>query len=327
MTRHPSNRPYRCPGFFVVAWLFCAVIVLTAFGQDDEKVAGKSAEPVPIREIENVFRLTPRLYSGGQPEGDAAFERLKALGIRTIITVDGAKPDLARAKKYGMRYVHLPIGYDAVPADKALLMAKAAGGLPGPVFVHCHHGKHRGPAAAAFCAIATEGWSREKGLEWMRRAGTSPDYAGLFQSVKSLPIPSAEQLKDLPAEFPEVSRVSTLVESMVQVDREWDRLKAARERKFAKTDGDDVTPTQMALQLTELFRELARSEEAEQRGKEFVEAARSSEKSAERLEQALRKLAGSGTAADRDAAETQFRAVSQSCTACHKKHRDDPNRD
>jgi len=309
--------------------LILVTLVLTAFGQDDEKAAGKSAEPVPIpiREIENVFRLTPRLYSGGQPEGDAAFERLKALGIRTIITVDGAKPDLERARKYGMRYVHLPIGYDAVPADKALLMAKAAGGLPGPVFIHCHHGKHRGPAAAGFCAIATEGWSREKGLEWMRRAGTSPDYAGLFQSVKSLPIPSAEQLKDLPAEFPEVSRVSTLVESMVQVDREWDRLKAARERKFAKADGDDVTPTQTALQLTELFRELARSEEAEKRGKEFAEAARGSEKSAERLEKALRKLAGSGTPVDRDAAETQFRAVSQSCAACHKKHRDESDRE
>jgi len=37
-------------------------------------------------------------YSGSAPEGDAGFDALVKLGIKTVISVDGATPDLARAK-------------------------------------------------------------------------------------------------------------------------------------------------------------------------------------------------------------------------------------
>src|SRR4051794_9961460 len=52
-----------------------------------------------LKGIENLYRLEPRLYSGGQPEGDDGFSALRALGIRTIITVDGARPDLEAARR------------------------------------------------------------------------------------------------------------------------------------------------------------------------------------------------------------------------------------
>src|SRR5215203_3182916 len=60
--------------------------------------------------IENLYRLTEGLYSGGQPEGEAGFAALKRLGVRTIISVDGARPDVETARRFGMRYVHLPVG-------------------------------------------------------------------------------------------------------------------------------------------------------------------------------------------------------------------------
>src|SRR4051812_43585744 len=47
-------------------------------------------ERLKVVGIENVYRLSPRLYSGGQPEGRAGFSALKRLGIRTLISVDGA---------------------------------------------------------------------------------------------------------------------------------------------------------------------------------------------------------------------------------------------
>ena len=320
---HPLHRLFLSAGLILAVSLPCRSV------RADDQTLSESTSPtaIPSEKIENFFRLSPRFYSGGQPEGDAAFEQLEQFGVRTILSVDGARPDIERARKFGMRYVHIPIGYDSVPADKARLMAKAAAELPGPVYMHCHHGKHRGPAAAAFCLIATEGWSRDKGLEWMRRAGTSPDYAGLFQSVKTLPIPTKAELAALRAEFPETARVSTLVESMVKVDSHWDRLKEARARKYAAPPEGDLTPVQTALQLTELFREMARSEESAKRGTGFVETSRDAELAAEKFEQALRKLATSGAAPDREAAEVQFRALSQACTACHKKYRDAADRE
>src|SRR5262245_19658660 len=75
--------------------------------------------------LPNAYRLTDRLYSGGNPEGDAGFASLQQLGVRTVISVDGARPDVERARTYGLRYVHLPIGYDGVPEGQALRLARA----------------------------------------------------------------------------------------------------------------------------------------------------------------------------------------------------------
>lgn len=105
--------------------------------------------------LHNVFRITDKLLSGSVPEGDLGFQTLQKLGVKTIITVDGAKPDVERAKKFSMRYVHLPIGYDGVPADQGLRLAKAVRDLPGLIYMHCHHGKHRSPAAAVVVKLCS----------------------------------------------------------------------------------------------------------------------------------------------------------------------------
>ena len=113
--------------------------------------------PVHAAGLHNVFRLAPGLYSGSQPEGDAGFASLRRLGVRTVISVDGSTPDGERAERFGLRYIHLPVGYDGVPRDKAVAAAKAVRELPGPTYLHCHHGKHRGPAVAACVLLAAGG--------------------------------------------------------------------------------------------------------------------------------------------------------------------------
>src|SRR5215218_4845298 len=96
-----------------------------ASDEQAEKRGARAPERLAIRGIENTFRLSPRLYSGGDPHGVEAFAALKSLGIRTIISVDGVTPDVEAAKRLSIRYVHLPIGYDGVPRDQALRMVKA----------------------------------------------------------------------------------------------------------------------------------------------------------------------------------------------------------
>src|SRR5690242_3938505 len=91
------------------------------------RAAEEPAAPDPARVeaagLHNVYRITDRLYSGSSPDGDEGFRSLQQLGIKTILSVDGARPDVALAHKYGMRYVHLPIGYDGMPRDQALRIA------------------------------------------------------------------------------------------------------------------------------------------------------------------------------------------------------------
>src|SRR5262249_601182 len=71
-------------------------------------VADAPGSPAEYPGLHNVFRLTERLYSGSSPEGEEGFLSLQRLGIKTIISVDGARPEVERARKLGLRYVHLP---------------------------------------------------------------------------------------------------------------------------------------------------------------------------------------------------------------------------
>ena len=161
-----------------------------------------------------------------------------------------------------MRYVHIPVGYDGVPREKAVRIIKAYRSLEGPVFVHCHHGKHRGPTAAALCGVAIENWSKEEALAWMKTAGTSPDYPGLFASVRDFVAHRLLGTRPRGTDLPEHQKVHGLVEAMVEIDRHWDQLRAIREAGYrTPRTHPDLVPARAALQLLEDFRELARLEE------------------------------------------------------------------
>ena len=43
------------------------------------------AEQLPSPNIENLFGVRSDIYSGGQPEGEAAFAELQKLGVKTIL--------------------------------------------------------------------------------------------------------------------------------------------------------------------------------------------------------------------------------------------------
>ena len=74
---------------------------------------------------------------------------LARLGVKTIVNVDGATPKLEMAQKYGLDYIHIPIGYDGITAEQSAAMVRVMREREGPFYFHCHHGKHRGPTAAA----------------------------------------------------------------------------------------------------------------------------------------------------------------------------------
>ncbi|HEX5269836.1 MAG TPA: hypothetical protein VFW33_05080, partial [Gemmataceae bacterium] len=184
--------------FVVLGSLPLAALTLSlggCSGAGDTRAAAPEPVRVEAKGLLNVVRLNERLYSGSSPEGDEGFESLRALGIKTIITVDGARPDVDRAHKFGMRYVHIPIGYDGVPEEQGLRIVKAVRDLPGPVYVHCHHGKHRGAAAAAVARLCTDDrCGVEAALEGMRLAGTDPHYTGLYAAPREFRRPTAEEL-------------------------------------------------------------------------------------------------------------------------------------
>src|SRR5881628_1257785 len=93
-----------------------------------------------------------------------------------------------------MRYVHLPFGYDGCPRPQADRIVRAVRDLPGPVYLHCHHGKHRAPVGAEFARIALDGISPEQAVRELERAGTGKEYVGLYADVRSYRPPSSAEL-------------------------------------------------------------------------------------------------------------------------------------
>ncbi len=276
-----------------------------------------TVHPLKAKGIEKFYQLTERIYSGSAPDGEAAFAALKERGIKTIITVDGSQPDVETARRFGLRYVHLPIGYDGVPTNQAMRIIKAAETLPGPIYVHCHHGQHRGPAGAAVICMATAGWTAAEGEAWLHLVGTATNYGGLYKSVEKFHPPSAEVLAKLPADFPEKSQVSPLADVMIQIDEHFDNVKLIRKSGYQQpTSHPDLEPAQAALLFSELFKELKRTGIADKRGDDFKAKLDEAVTAAAALSDSL-----NGKPADIKAADKAFLRVGESCTACHKAHR------
>src|SRR5262249_15241787 len=153
------------------------------------------------------------------------FASLAKMGIRTVISVDGARPAVDAAHAHGLRYIHIPIGYDGVPTRAAAALARAVREAEGPIYIHCHHGKHRGPAAAAVACIAARNVSGIDALQILELAGTGKEYPGLWRDVVACTAPSADEK---PPELVEVAEVDSLAAAMAGVDRHWDNVKLCR---------------------------------------------------------------------------------------------------
>lgn len=275
------------------------------------------AQPLEIPGVHNAFRAAPKIYSGSQPEGDAAFAALVQLGVKTIVSVDGSKPDVEAARKHGLRYIHLPYGYDGIPTNRVVELSKLASEDLGPFFVHCHHGMHRGPAAVAVMCEATENWTTNQAMAWLVEAGTSPDYPGLYRAAGAYHKPTAAELAAV-KNFPEITPPSTLVDAMVKVDEHFSNLKLTQKAGWKTPPGHaDLTPAHEATQLWEQFKEIARTADTATRPEDYRNKLGEAEKAAAALRQSFKE---SATPASLDAA---FKQTSATCAACHRKYRNE----
>jgi hypothetical protein len=184
------------------------------------------------------------------------------------------------------------------------------------VYVHCHHGKHRGPAAAALLRMTRDGITNEEAVQGLETSETSPKYKGLFRDVRAFRAPSAESLAQVGA-LPSRVMPAGLRAVMVDVSQRFEALKLSRAADWKKpADHPDVDPPHEARMLWELYRELSRTDTAaREKGDAFLATLKTSEEAAIALEEALR-------AGDAKAAGVHFLEVQNLCSRCHETHRD-----
>lgn len=273
--------------------------------------------------LHNVFPIGDKVISGSSPEGRAGFQSLHAMGIRTIISVDGAKPQVDLAREQGLRYVHIPIGYDGLPRESLLHLVRASQELPGPVYIHCHHGKHRGPTAAVAVQMCLDdSYSRDRAHADLQRAGTDPHYQGLFASIEAFKRPTAEELCSAPADFPEIAVVPDLVALMVQLDEYWEQLGQVRAAGWKPpANAPDLDPHHVTLMILEQYREMNRLPKVQEREPAYRELSQRAESEMAQFEGIMRDARSAATITP-EKAEQWFQLVKRTCRDCHIRYRD-----
>lgn len=325
----PSKNNFFLVLFLGLASLFFPGTSLQSADEKPELPTGKSStskttgpEPLLLKKshqpgLHNFIRISQSLYSGGTPESEEAFRKLSELGIKTIVSVDGNRPDVELAEKYGLKYIHIPIGYDGIQEEESNAFIRVEKDCEKPFYFHCHHGKHRGPSAAAIeWIILNHSVEKDQSEKILKEAGTADHYPGLWKIVRNYTIPA--QIKNLP-ELREVCEVDPMVTVMVNIDEKMGEIDSWMSRKENKTEiskersTENRTPAEVAILLMEDFRETNRNL-ASDYDKDFSRMLKESENLSQKLHESLK----SGNV---NLSRERFLSLKKSCSKCHEDYR------
>ncbi|MGE0143465.1 MAG: hypothetical protein AB7I19_06930 [Planctomycetota bacterium] len=272
--------------------------------------------------LHNVFQLSDRIISGSEPENEAAFARLQSMGVKTILSVDGKAPDAETAARYGMRYVHVPIRYKGMEPEELSHIAKTFREQAGPFFVHCYHGQHRGPAAAAIGRVVLDGVGRQTAIAEMRQwCGTSKSYEGLYSVIAYGSLPDAAATAQDDFDFPARHRFDGVRAVMVDAARSFDTLKELVANEWKPLDHHpDAKPLTEATRLAEGFAQLVADRSFAAEPTDYQTWMRECDEWSQKLVDYLRAADG-GDAESGKAAAAALKEAGARCAACHKEYR------
>jgi protein tyrosine phosphatase (PTP) superfamily phosphohydrolase (DUF442 family) len=135
--------------------------------------------------VQKVTRFSERLYRGAQPQDVEGMLSLKKLGVTTIISVeDPDQPEIEAATKAGIKVMNVPTEYNGFPRPVVDDLVKKYRENDEVIYVHCHHGKHRGGAAASILRMTFEGVPQLEAVQELAELGCSKRYPGLYETVR-----------------------------------------------------------------------------------------------------------------------------------------------
>ncbi len=274
-------------------------------------------EPQELPGMHNVIQLSPTIISGSEPHGEKALQKLAAMGVKTILSVDGKVPDAATARKLGMRYVHVPIQYSGIKKDELAKIAKTFRELEPPFFVHCFHGKHRGPAAAAVGRLLIDGAPRTEALAEMVHCGVAGKYGGLYRTIGAGTMPTARETRAFDWGFDEAHPFGGIRAGMVDLTRSFDHLKALEKRGFeADPAHPDIDARNEASKVVQLYERMNADKELRAEPEDYRRWMQDSTRVTRDLLRALE-------AGKTDLARKHLAATKRLCIECHKAYRND----
>lgn len=334
---HLRRLPGTCAAF-MLGYCLVSVSIFSVSADDKPPVVVASKDRTTVvpgriasNHLENLHRLTittpgeastaavakvsRAYYLGGSPETEEAMAELAAAGVKTVISVDGAPPMVEQARKHGLTYIHIPVKYSTLTREQIVTITAALERTSEPVYLHCHHGKHRGPAALVAALKCTHPEIETDPL--LKLFGTDPKYSGLYSAAHSVAPLQAEELTKVPAKLPESITTATPARMMAEIDARFDRLKKLPSPLPAADY--DVLLT-LSIELEEDFREFGRLGKDSESSRKLLD-----ESIATTIE--LRQVAetaktGRAKSVSPEKLQALIVRLEQSCKTCHKQHRD-----
>jgi hypothetical protein len=134
-------------------------------------------------------------------------------------------------------------------------LVRAVRDLPKPIYIHCHHGKHRSAGAAGTIGVSLGWMSNATAAERMKVSQTAESYTGLWAcTAKAAPMMAAA-IDAARADFPEITKPDSMVAAMVVIDEAFDRLKLVEKNGWkVPADHPDLAPAADAGKLADLLR-------------------------------------------------------------------------
>ncbi len=269
--------------------------------------------------VHNVRQLSTdrerSVLSGSLPDGRVGFETLANLGVTTVISVDAARPEYELAGELGMRTIHIPIKYSGITEEQRTALALALAQSEGTVYVHCHHGLHRGPAAAVIGLIGIGACTPEDGHRLMHNAGTSLSYMGLWDDVAGAVKLRETELAQAEPMMVEYARIEGLAATMAEIDRVYDHLAVLSKNNWqAPADHPDLSARSEAGQLHDLFRRILADKTLPVPDEKYAEYMTQSLRLSETLEAQI-------LGAMNEQAVITMERLQATCSACHKTYR------
>ena len=138
-----------------------------------------------IKGVTNFGRVTENVFRGGEVSSKG-LENLHAMGVRTVIDLEGKSKERKACERLGIEYHAFPMDADERPDDASVeRILSILRNAEEPLYVHCSAGKHRAGTISALYRIRVQGWSPEDawGEQQSYGFGSAKEHRELYEYV------------------------------------------------------------------------------------------------------------------------------------------------
>jgi hypothetical protein len=152
------------------------------------------AQKVATLQNGDVLKVSETVFRGPFLETEGDYAQLKALGITTLLSLQGLPGHVnferEMAKKYGFNFISNPIqGSIFAPSEKSVngALSVLANSKLGKIYVHCKLGRDRTGLVIALYRVFSEGVSANQAYQEMRAFGfrRRPWLYGIYHYLKT----------------------------------------------------------------------------------------------------------------------------------------------